>query len=363
MKTISDYLHAKASANAVPLTGALELSPVCNFRCKMCYVRKTPEQIRSEGKAILDHKAWLALAKQCREAGTLYLLLTGGEPFLYPNFRELYSELHKMGFLISINSNATLIDEETVRWLKAYAPIRINVTLYGASSETYTRICGNSDGYERAMRGIRLLREAGIPVVINASMIPENADDIEELVRIGKELGVNLRISTYMFPPLRRDRESTDSRFTPQEAARMFMRKCRCQYSPEALKKILKDKETAADDWGIRFDYMRCRAGRSSFWVSWTGEMAACGMIDFPTIEKPFDEPFIDCWKRLTEKVRTTTVLAHCRDCEYKAFCDPCAATVHAECGDVNGKPEYLCRMAECIHEEISDYLTEEQHE
>ena len=29
--------------------------------------------------------------------------------------------------------------------------------------------------------------------------------------------------------------------------------------------------------------------------------------------------------------------------------CRPCAATVYAECGDVNGKPEYLCTLADEI--------------
>lgn len=363
MKTIADYLHQKASANAVPLSGALELSPVCNFRCKMCYVRKTPQQLQKEGKSLIDWKTWLELAKQLREAGTLYLLLTGGEPFLYPNFRELYQALHEMGFLLSINTNASMIDEETMQWLKKYAPTRVNVTLYGASPDTYQRICGNADGYDRARRGIRMLLDAGIPVVLNASMIPENADDLESLAQIGKSLGVNTRLSTYMFPPVRRERESTDSRFSPEVAAQMFMRKCKCQFEPDTLCEMFKKQERSTDDWGMRLDHMRCRAGRSSFWISWDGTMAACGLLDFPLTQKPFEEQFIDCWKRLTQSVRTELVLKQCRDCELKEICNPCAATVYAECGDVNGRAEYLCRMAECTKQEISAYLSEEKHD
>ena len=182
MPNVSDYLHAKASRRKVPLSGTFELSPVCNFACKMCYVRKTPEQIRREGKALIPWQAWLELAKQCRDAGTLYLLLTGGEPFLYPGFRELYTQLHKMGFILYINSNGTMIDAQTVDWLKQIAPGRVNITLYGAGPETYQRICGHADGYQRAMDAIRMLQEANIPVVINASMIPENAGDLEAIM-------------------------------------------------------------------------------------------------------------------------------------------------------------------------------------
>jgi MoaA/NifB/PqqE/SkfB family radical SAM enzyme len=293
---LSDYLYHKASQKKVPLMGTFELSPVCNFACKMCYVRKTMHQISREGKSLIPWEKWLELARQCREAGTLYLLLTGGEPFLYPGFRELYTRLHQMGFLIYINSNGTMIDAETVQWLKQNAPCRVNITLYGTSRETYQRICGHAEGYDRAMKAIRMLKEAGIPVVINASMIPENADDLESIIETGRSLGINTRVATYMFPPMRRDKESEDSRFTPEESAAMYIRKLRCTVSPDAYCKLLHDRcnpvaPVQTDDWGNHEEFMRCRAGRSNFWVNWEGNMTACGMLDFPGVFHPFQEP------------------------------------------------------------------------
>ena len=77
MPQISDYLYRKASANKIPLGASFELSPVCNFACKMCYLRKTAAQVKAEGKRIRDWTEWLALAEACRKEGTLYLLLTG----------------------------------------------------------------------------------------------------------------------------------------------------------------------------------------------------------------------------------------------------------------------------------------------
>ena len=81
MARVSDYLYRKASVNKIPLNGCFELSPVCNFSCRMCYVRKTVSQIHQEGREIIGWKQWLALAEECYKEGTLYLLLTGGEPF------------------------------------------------------------------------------------------------------------------------------------------------------------------------------------------------------------------------------------------------------------------------------------------
>ena len=116
--SVRDYLFRKASLMKIPLAGTFELSPVCNFSCKMCYVRKTPAQLEKEGKQLYSVEKWIKLASECKDAGMLYLLLTGGEPFLYPEFRTLYETLHSMGLVLSINSNASMIDDETVAWLK-----------------------------------------------------------------------------------------------------------------------------------------------------------------------------------------------------------------------------------------------------
>lgn len=347
--TVSEILHRRAAEASVPLSGTFELSPVCNFACKMCYVRKSPGQLAREGKGLISWQAWLELAEQCRRAGTLYLLLTGGEPFLYPGFRELYVRLHRMGFVLYINTNGTLIDERTVEWLKQNAPGRVNITLYGASAGTYERICGDPQGYEKAVRAITMLRQAQIPVVINASMIPENAADLEKILDIGAELGLNVRMSTYMFPPVRRTREECDSRFTPEQAAAVFLRKARRQYTPEGYQGLL--EKCAQEDRGHGPEFMRCRAGRSSFWVNWEGDMTACGMMDFPLKTKPFADGFQTSWERLTQCVRTTPVLQGCAGCENRELCSPCAAMIYAETGTTDQKSDYLCRMAGCIRE------------
>ena len=54
---------------------------------------------------------WIHLGQKARDAGMLYLLLTGGEPLLWPDFWELYDALYEMGLLIGINTNGSLIDD------------------------------------------------------------------------------------------------------------------------------------------------------------------------------------------------------------------------------------------------------------
>ncbi|MDI9241819.1 radical SAM protein [Ruminococcus sp. YH-rum2234] len=159
---------------------------MCNMDCRMCYVRMS----RQQQEAICPLRTaqeWLALGEEAKKRGMLYLLLTGGEPFSRPDFREILSGLHRMGFIISINSNGTLIDEEVVEWLKKTPPTRVNLTLYGASNETYVRLCRNPNGFTQVIRAIHLLKEAGITVKLNRSLTPYNARDLEKIIDFAKE--------------------------------------------------------------------------------------------------------------------------------------------------------------------------------
>lgn len=135
---LTKMLFQKSSIKKIPLSGTFELSPVCNFDCRMCYVRKSPEEVKCHNRKMLNLERWKKIADQAENAGMLYLLLTGGEPFLWPDFWELYMYLSKKGFLISINSNGSLIDEGVIEQLKERPPIRINITLYGASNDGNT---------------------------------------------------------------------------------------------------------------------------------------------------------------------------------------------------------------------------------
>lgn len=368
---LKDYLYTKASANGIAFGGAFELSPVCNFACHMCYIRRSRAQLAEEGKQELDVEQWIHMARQLRKAGTVYLLLTGGEPFFYPGFRHLYEELHKMGFLISINTNGSLIDEETVAWLKRFAPERMNITLYGGNRDTYERLCGNASAYDKTTNAIRMLTEARICVTVNVSITPENKDDMEEIITFARDLKLNVNATTYMFPPVRRQREAEDSRLSAEEAGKLSVQKEYYRLSEEGfrnaanyVKDLLKKGETLKerDYWGECGDeQMRCRAGRSAFWISWEGKMTACGMMDFPVVTYPFRDGFVAAWEEIKAKVKRESVISDCIDCTKRDICHPCAARLFAETGDVNRKNEYLCQFCDTEIKEWSKYWEREE--
>ena len=354
--TMTNYLYTKASRNGMPLSGTFELTPCCNMACKMCYVRKTKEE-QEKIAPLRTAKEWLELGKTAREQGMLYLLLTGGEPFLRPDFQEILSGLHRMGLLISINSNGTLIDEETVEWLKETPPVRINITLYGASDETYARLCGNPKGFTQTARAIRLLKEAGIQVKINCSVTPYNVDDLEGIYAFAREEGLLVQATSYMFPPLRRDTSMVgqNDRFSPQEAA--YQSACILALDlgeDEFLRRVSKDESLAfpqeieedCPEIDGEGDGIRCRAGKCSFWITWDGRMLPCGMFPEGNAQNVFQIGFEKAWKQVHEDALAIRLPAKCSGCTLRDQCKACAAMVMTESGNFHTVPEYRCKMA-----------------
>lgn len=153
MDDASSLEHAmiqRAKQQKIPINGSLELLPLCNMNCDMCYVRLTREEMEAAGR-LRSLQEWLDLGQQMADAGTLFLLLTGGEPLLYPDFKILFQKLKQMGMFLTINTNGTLIDEDWADFFEEYKPRRINITLYGADASAYEKLCHYPEGFSRSL--------------------------------------------------------------------------------------------------------------------------------------------------------------------------------------------------------------------
>lgn len=349
----------------IPLAGSFELLPVCNLQCRMCYVRKSMAEVNEAG-GLLPAEQWLEFARMARDEGMLYPLLTGGEPFLRQDFQEIMAKMQEMGLQVSINSNGTLIDESIARWLGQHSPTRINITLYGASEESYQKLCGDGDAYNRVHRAVDWLKHYRIPVKFSCSVTSENMDDLEEIIGYAKSVNSPIQVATYMFPPIRRNADliGQNHRLSPEEAAlarvkaewlqnepKWFQRQAeRYQHFVEPTEELL-NKLAAGEP-----REMNCRAGRSSFWIDWQGNIANCGM--YPSVRFPLKGcSFAEAWRQVVEETNQVRYSPVCTNCPNYHLCHACIAMVYNECGDCNGRPDYLCRMNQAAAKYYKEYL------
>lgn len=332
-----------------PINGSMELLPLCNMNCAMCYVRLSPEEMRAQGR-LRTADEWLSLGKEMAENGTLFLLLTGGEPLLFPEFKRLYVELRKLGLILTINTNGTLIDEEWADFFAQYKPRRINITLYGTDEDTYARLCRYPGGFDKTVRAIRLLRERGVDVKLSISLTRENLADLDKAFVIANELDAPLHIDPYMFPTTRERTLPFDHqvRLTPEDAARASRYAFRRQFSEDINRQYVQQTldRIHDPDFPRGNGSLSCYAGSCSFTINWQGQMRPCVMLSEPAIPV-FETGFASGWQQLRAQAKPIRTNPQCIACRLKPVCKTCAAAAQAETGAYDGIPEYCCRYAE----------------
>lgn len=358
---LEERLVAKANQAKIPLTVNFELTPICNLGCDMCFIR-TEKLVVDKLGGLHTVDEWLEIAREFKKLGTLFILLTGGEPMLYPGFKELYPELKKMGFILTINTNGTMIDEEMAQLLHAYTPRRVNVTLYGPDRDYYQRLTHHADGFDRCMRGLKLLRQYNIDTKMNISLVKSNDGTHQHLLEIAQELDIPAVTNSYMFPCMRSNcagkRHIVEERLDPIKAAEeavAYMKYKKGEefplYAREAVRSI-----AYVEPRPVGLD---CRAASSSGWVNWQQLLSPCVMMEAPRFDL-HQIPVAEAWRRLVEESLTLPKHEECADCKLRLLCEVCyAGACHEKkmCGNL----DYLCQMAHKKVELLEQETTEHE--
>ena len=346
--TLIDALLQQAVQTKSPISGTFELTARCNFSCKMCYIHNLACDRELRDKE-LSTEAWLSIIKQARDAGTLILLLTGGEPLLREDFGEIYRACVENGLLVTVNSNGSLISEEIFRLFREHPPLRINISLYGMRREVYESLCGNGDAFSRVLDNLRRLRSMNIPVQLNFTASPYNQCELLEAQRFANEIGAVLHYTSYLFPPTRTTLpcEQAFRRFSPEEAAEAAIEYLRLSHGPEGFANFCRAKATEpparSDDCGEIYEGVRCRAGRASYWITYEGNMLPCGMLSGLPVSVPA-MGLARAWHETHETFAAVKAPAGCLSCPDYERCEVCPAICYCEKNDLSQVPEYICQ-------------------
>lgn len=357
LDSMEKMLVHKAYTRKVPINGSLELLPLCNMNCDMCYVRLSKEEMQEKGR-LRTKDEWITLAEQMKDAGTLFLLLTGGEPLLFPRFKELYTELQNMGMILTINSNGTLINEEWADFFAEHKPRRMNITLYGADDEAYEQLCHYKGGFEKTIQAIKLLREREIDVKINGSITTKNEEDIKKILAIAEELDAAVNLDTYMYPATRERSKpfNKQSRMLPEEAAHARKLILQYQLGKESFEQYCNYVIDTVENYipGMYDRHISCLAGNCSFTINWQGRMRPCVMQNAPEVDV-FEEGFQTAWEKVSILTDEILINEQCVSCKYRPICNTCAAAALLETGNYEGIPEYICEYTKSFYQTIKE--------
>lgn len=349
---VTDRIQLKAIQRRRPLSCTMELTCRCNFRCRMCYVRMTDEQARPYGR-MRTPEEWLDMARQMRDAGVLYLTLTGGECTQYPGFVELYEQLAQMGFRLSIMSNAGAYSDAIREVFKRYPPYGVAITLYGGSNETYAAVTGDPKGLDKVLENIHYLQSIDVPVSLNFTMIRQNVMDYPLVGKLCQELGCAYTLITDITGH-RHDASLSDalqSRLTPAERA------CVACHPPEEValamenakeleKELLNFRMQAAPAEPLPEEPDACIGSSTGSAIYWNGEMHTCISMNGNDPVRPFEVGYEAAWQQLKARQNATFRRpAACQACGMASDClHNCAARRFEGTGSTQEPDLYTCQ-------------------
>lgn len=276
----------KAFADGIPISGTFELTPRCNFNCRMCYVHLKVEDIPKYGQE-LSASEWLRIASEAKDAGTTWVCVTGGEPLMHPEFPQIWQGLAQMGFFLTLQTNASMITGKMAELLEQYPPRLAKITLYGTTNEVYRAVCGVEDGFDRVNDGIHTLMSMGVPMELVSTVIRQNQDDLQNMAHYAALHRLRWAPTASVKPSLRGRGVEVDA--------------VKAQLPPEQvranrLKREEWIKEHPFDPSHGPASY--CRDYRLGYWITWDGMMRFCSFMNEPNISLR-DADFKDAWQSL----------------------------------------------------------------
>jgi len=287
----------------------------------------------------LPASAWLELARQAVDHGMVFLLLTGGEVFLRRDFFEIYEPLTRMGLVLALFTNGTLITKDIAARLAQAPPSRTEITLYGATAATYETVTGRPGSFAACCAGIEALVSQRVPLGLKTTITRQNLSELEGMRRMAHNWGVPFSAAWMLSGrPDRTASEVEDCRLSVADCITLEAtdRASAHEWTEIAL------KETTAG----RHNNFYCQAGKAAFVLSPAGEMNVCLVLPQPAA-RPLETGFAEAWKQVQQYVYAAPAAAsECRTCDILAYCGRCPAWSMTETGTLTDPVPYLCEIA-----------------
>jgi radical SAM protein with 4Fe4S-binding SPASM domain len=342
--TLGEFVtRLEPTKRRVPLQGILETTYRCNLNCVHCYVN-LPAADQAARSRELPLERLLGLVDEMADAGVLQVLLTGGEVLVRPDFERLYRHCLEKGLLVTVFTNGTEVTERIADLFAAHRPHAIEITLYGATKDTYEKVTRVPGSYEKCLAGIKRLHARGLPLKLKTMALVANAHEVPAMRALAQELGLpfdhdallNARVDC-----------GADRHHAQQLSAEKTVDLDRQDVAAFArlaahARDVVGPRPEAPDQ-----PLYTCGAGVTGFTVDPFGALQLCQLSrrnSFDLRVGSFDEGWNVHFPKLRERRWQTRAL--CRTCELVGLCGSCPGAAELEHGDPEAVVASFCEIA-----------------
>ena len=338
----SALIHQEVNGNRIPVNGTIEITHRCPLTCAHCY-NNLPMGDQDARKRELTFEEHCGIIDELADLGCLWMLYTGGEIFARRDFLDIYTHAKKRGLLVTLFTNGTLITEAIADYLVEWPPFSIEITLYGATRETYEALTGIPGSFDRCMRGIELLIARKLPLSLKTVALSITRHELGMMQEMADRFGVDFKYDAMINPRIDCSSSPLAVRLTPPEIVSLDLQdEERCG----EWRKLATSFAPVPPEPGEAQLY-DCGGGINSFAIDPYGDMTICVLSKQDHFNVRGGKVSEAWWSFLTKvREKPATRLTKCTSCQLKSMCGICPANGELENGDPEAPVDFLCRLA-----------------
>ena len=181
----------------------------CNLGCIFCYDNAVRGRTANLPVEVIER-----LAADASELGARRVILSGGEPMARADWQAIARLFDNAGMEVSLATNGTLITEEVAAFLAGLQRCTLSISLDGGR-DTHDLLRRQKGAYDRTLHGLRLLKTAGVPFDLNATIFRRNFSEVADLTKISRDFDCDMRLS--LLHPNGRGEAMEEEALSPEE--------------------------------------------------------------------------------------------------------------------------------------------------
>ncbi len=309
-----DYELSK-SKRFLPLNMQIDLTHTCDSNCPFCL------QGSSESRTdCMNTDTIFSILTELKKLGCFRIGFSGGEPFCRNDIMDILEYATRLGFSISITTNAHLITDNDIERLVDLNLSKVTISLHTVDPQKYKFIFGRQDlNVEDTLEKIRKMTKRGITVGIASTLTKYNIDDVDTLVNSVVSCGVSQW--DINFNPLLPGKKEVSALVPSEIQLQNLYNKVGPGVSQAQIRSGYNSHENELPS-------ILCVAGKYSCNIRYNGDVYPCSLFDC-CAGNIFEQSFTEIWENapiflLLRSITHEHFSKTCSECKAKDTCRMC---------------------------------------
>jgi radical SAM protein with 4Fe4S-binding SPASM domain len=258
-----------------------------------------------------------------------------------PDFAEIYAHARRLGLLVTVFCNGTLVNDATVDQFRRFPPQMVEISLYGSRAPTHDRVTRAPGSFETTVDAIGRLTAAGVRVGLKTVLMTLNQLELESMRQLARRLDLPFRMDAAIMPCLHRSAQKPEDYRVDARCA------VELELTDDATRESWRRYAARIPPAPANDRLYQCGAGRTNFAITPDGRLSPCLVMPQAGFELR-DRNFAAVWAHeIAQSIARPAPRDYpCHRCAVRASCTACPATHRLDTGSEDVPADQSCASA-----------------